>query len=268
MERCFPPGLHNHNAHRTVIKKGLSNFLFYFVVSGAKALNPSTKAFFSVNYQFITLYHCMKYIVRQNPNLVGFACNGHAEIQKKYSEFLNSSLLNRASNMSNPLKKWNFTKIDIKKCFDSIDVNLIKSYVTEKFEESLAADYVFTILRYQKIRFELDGKNLMRKQEYLTIKHKYHEKGFKYGTADFIDVLEFEFESRKSSRRAVSEHMLIVPERIHDKNVCHNKLENLLELCLNNVLIKIHNQLFIRSNGILHGSICSRLLCDIYLGNN
>jgi hypothetical protein len=205
-------------------------------------------------------------MVRHNPKLAGFACNGHAEIQRRYSEFLNSCLANRSqSNVCDPMKKWNFTKIDIKKCFDSIDVNLIKSYISKKFVNLLGTDYLFTILRYQKIRFDLDGKNMTRKQEYLTKKHQFHKKGFKYGIADFIDDLEFE--NRKTSRRFIAENMIIVPERIHEKGVDHVNLANLMELCLNNVLIKIHDQLFVRSNGILHGGICSRLLCDIYLGN-
>ena len=59
---------------------------------------------------------------------------------------------------------------------------------------------------------------------------------------------------------------VIVPLSIHDRNVTLRKLKDSLTKCLDHVLIKIHNDIYERMNGILQGSICSRNLCDLYLG--
>ena len=108
-----------------------------------------------------------------------------------------------------------------------------------------------------------------------TLKHSYLEKGFLYGISDLIAVLESKaVKPTTASVRSTTENKfstekmdhVIVPLSIHDRNVTLKKLKDSLSKCLEHVMIKIHNDIYERMNGILQGSICSRNLCDLYLG--
>lgn len=46
---------------------------------------------------------------------------------------------------------------------------------------------------------------------------------------------------------------VIVPQLIHDRNVTVGKLQSSLRACLEHVMIKIHNDIFERMDGILQG---------------
>ena len=51
---------------------------------------------------------------------------------------------------------------------------------------------------------------------------------------------------------------VIVPLSIHDRNVTLNKLDNSVRKCLEHVMIKIHNDVYERMNGILQGRLTMR----------
>jgi hypothetical protein len=134
----------------------------------------------------------------------------------------------------------------------------------KKFSDLLGHDYVFSIIRYQKVHIDLNEKNLVSsKALYLTRRHKSHQAGFKNGIADFIDFYQYENNQTPSPPPTI-----IVPDKVQALAVDYKELNRLMHLCVNNVLIQIHNRLFIRLNGIPHSSVCSRMLCDIYLGRS
>ncbi len=166
------------------------------VISGCRLYNPCTKKTYSMNYKFITLNNCLNWLIQSDKSLTGFACSNQRDMLKGYSRFLSLNFLNRnygidGSNEQLTLKKWNFMKFDIEKCFDTIDSNLIMDYVNQLFYQRLGNDYVFTMIRHVKVKFDLDHKQLKTKYEYLTLKHHYHEKGFLHGIADFIRLIEY-----------------------------------------------------------------------------
>ena len=232
------------------------------IISGSKAFNISTKRSYRVNYQFISLYQCLKYLVQKEPILTGFACPSHLNIQRSYSTFLNSTTYNRPANIYDPIKKWNFIKIDIEKCFDNINLESILYYIKNKFVQHLDNEQnLFTILKYSVVSFDLDKKHLKKTVNYLTEIHGIEQKGFYNGIQDFIDNIENNIQYYNHLQNSI-----FITNCIHERNINATKLENSLTICINNVLIKIHDQLFTRMNGILHGSICSRILCDLYLG--
>ena len=59
---------------------------------------------------------------------------------------------------------------------------------------------------------------------------------------------------------------IYIPISIHERNVTAKQLRYSLKKCLEHIVIKIHDEIFERMTGILQGSICSRNLCDLYLG--
>jgi hypothetical protein len=77
---------------------------------------------------------------------------------------------------------------------------------------------------------------------------------------DYIVVLE------RFNLKNKNECVVFVPLAIHDRNITAKKLNDSLKRCLEHIVIKIHNELYERMDGILQGSICSRNLCDLYLG--
>ena len=111
------------------------------IISGCRVLNPSSKKVFNVNYRYIALNNCLKWLIKNDPTLIGFACVGHKDIQRKYVAFLNLNSMNRyfsfENNFIEPFKKWNFMKCDIQKCFDSIDINELRLYVNDLFDKRL-----------------------------------------------------------------------------------------------------------------------------------
>lgn len=64
----------------------------------------------------------------------------------------------------------------------------------------------------------------------------------------------------------ISQSQILVPLSVHDRNQNSTKLLASLKLCVQKVVIKVHNDLYERMNGVLQGSICARNLCDLYLG--
>ncbi len=233
------------------------------VISGCRCYNPCTKKTFNVNFRFITLNNCLKWLINKDPSLAGFACNGHKEIYRKYSKFLSLNLLNRSAALNDDdllLKKWSFSKFDLNKCFDSIDSKELISYVSSLFYNELGTDFVFTLMKFCKLQFDLDQKQLKLKYDYVTLKHAFHEKGFLNGIMDYIVVLE------RFNLRNRNDCLIFVPMGIHDRNITAKKLSDSLRKSLEHIIIKIHDELYERMNGILQGSICSRNLCDLYLG--
>lgn len=160
-------------------------------------------------------------------------------------------------------KKWSFVKFDLTKCFDSINSKELIKYVSELFQRELAGnDFVFSLMRICKIKYEFDERHLMFKYEHVTMRHRYHEKGFPNGIMDYIQMIEssVRFKNR-------GDCLVLVPLGIHEKGVTARKLADMAKKCVEHVVIKIHNELYERMNGILQGSICSRNLCDLYFGN-
>jgi hypothetical protein len=233
------------------------------IISGCRAYNPCNKKTFNINYRFITLNICLKWLINQDPSLIGMACNGYKEIHRKYSKFLSFNLFNRTNlnedNNSVLIKKWSFLKFDLNKCFDSINIKDLINYVSMLFYRELGIDYVFTLIKFCKIQFDLDQKQLKAKYDYMALKHNHHDKGFLNGIMDYINILE-------SYKFKKSDCTIFVPLSIHDRNINAKKLTDSLKKCLEHVVIKIHDELYERMNGILQGSICSRNLCDLYLG--
>lgn len=226
------------------------------IISGCKMLNPYTKKVFNSNFKFITLNNCLNWLIKNDPSLIGFAFSDQFEMKKKYLNFLNLNTLNRTCS---DFKNFHFLKSDIEKCFDSINIDDLISYVDLLFEKYLGDNQVFSIVKYCQIKFDLDQIHLKVKYDHLAVRHSVYEKKFRYGTADLEPIIGERFKSSKT-------HSIIVPVLIHDKNVNLNKLKNSIRMCLKHVLIKIHNDIFERSDGILQGSICSRNLCDLYFG--
>jgi hypothetical protein len=89
------------------------------IISGNRIINPCTNKMFNVNYGYITLNSCLKWLIKNDPDLIGLACVGHSDLQKKYLKFLNLNTLNRCFSFENKtiasFKKWNFLKCDIQK---------------------------------------------------------------------------------------------------------------------------------------------------------
>ncbi len=168
-------------------------------------------------------------------------------------------------NENNSFKKWSFLKIDIQKCFDTIDIKDLISYIRELFTKKIGREKVFTMLRYCSIQFDIDKEQLRGRYDFYTLKHHFHEKGFLFGIADLIDLLEKEAAAKTTnfikedpnktlnSNRCDRMDEIIVPLYVHDRNVTINKLDNLLKKCLEHVMIKIHGDIYERMNGILQG---------------
>ena len=254
------------------------------IISGCRLYNPCTKKSYSMNYKFITLNACLNWLIENDKSLTGFACNGQLDMYRSYVKFLNLNSLHRSLN-SDPIKKWNFMKFDIEKCFDSIDSKQIMDYVNELFYKKLGYDYVFTILRSIKLKYDLDRKQLKTRYDYINLRHRHHEKGiqfiiiikllgqksnliifsgFLYGISDYIHLIE-ETERKKHSINN-RDCVIYVPWYIYDRSISFKNLRDLLKKCLQHVLIKIHGDIYERMSGILQGSVCSRNLCDLYLG--
>ena len=109
------------------------------------------------------------------------------------------------------------------------------------------------------IKYDLDKKTLQSKRFHLTLKHHQHDKGFLNGISDFIKVVNESKMNRKTAQ-------IIVPHCVHERNVSAKVLRTSLNKCLKHVIIKIHDEIYERTNGILQGSNCSRNFCDLYLG--
>jgi hypothetical protein len=228
------------------------------IISGSHVLNPCTGRVFNANFRMITLNCCLNWLIRNDRSLLGFGCLSHKDIHKKYAKFLRLNSLSRSCQI--PLKKWHFMKFDLEKCYDSIDTTEMMKRIKELFGIYLGIDYVFTVLRCAKICFDADNKQLKVEYKYVPVRHLSHEKGFYNGIADFIDLLENFYDNKRM------EDLIYVPLVIHDQNITAKKLDDSLKKCLQHVLIKIHDKMFERMNGVLHGSVCSRNLCDLYLG--
>ena len=150
------------------------------VISGCKVVNPCTNKTFSINFKFITLNECLNWLIKRDPSLVGFASQGHRELYRLYSKFVNLNYLNRSYNPAvEPLKKWNFVKFDLEKCFDSIETKKLINYVGDLFNKYLGLEDVFTLLRYSFVQFDTDSKNLKVKYCYVALRHNKNEKGEK-----------------------------------------------------------------------------------------
>ena len=68
-------------------------------------------------------------------------------------------------------------KFDLEKCFDKIDTKRLILFIGDLFSKYLGSDHVFTLLKYTKVQFDTDNKNLKVKYEYLPLRHHFHEKG-------------------------------------------------------------------------------------------
>ncbi len=235
------------------------------IISGNRVTNPCNKKSFNGNFRYITLNNALRWLIRDDPSLIGFACAGHRDIQAKYSHFLSLNSLHRSFNPDKPptqtsaFKKWNFLKSDIQKCFDSIDIKDLIAYVSDLFAKRVGPANVLTLVRYCSVQFDVDKRQLKPRFDYLTVRHNYHEKGFLYGVADLIEMLEAEARAREGPARKVEtgggERMerIVVPLSVHDRNVTLGKLDTLLRKCLEHVMIKIHGDIYERMNGILQG---------------
>ena len=162
------------------------------VISGCKVTNPCTNKTFSINFKFITLNECLNWLIKKDPSLVGFASQSQRELYRLYSKFVNLNYLNRSFNphsIMEPLKKWNFLKLDLEKCFDTIDTKKLINYVGDLFNKYLGLDHVFTLLRYATIQFDTDNQNLRAKYSYIACRHSMHEKGLFL----YINILKFNF---------------------------------------------------------------------------
>lgn len=244
------------------------------IISGCRAYNPCTNKSINVNYRFVTLNNTLKYLICKDPKLIGFACRGHVELHRKYSQFLKLNLLNRSTanipECQEGFKKWNFIKFDINKCFDSIDTKELELYISKLLFKELGHEYAFTQVKYGLFQTDLDHKQIRAKYEYLTFKHHVREKGLLNGIADFIHILEnadklgqfTDFKLKGSNKGGY----IFVPLCTYDRNITYKKLNESLRKCLNHVVIKVHNEFYERINGVLQGSICSRNFCDLYLG--
>lgn len=128
------------------------------------------------------------------------------------------------------------------------------------FRKYLSADSVFSLARYAYVRFDVDMRHIRSKYDFLTVKHHANEKAFRNGVGDFVQA----FEQIRLSQMHRSQ--ILVPLSVHDRNINSKKLLSSLRLCVQRVVIKVHNDLYERVNGILQGSICARNLADLYLG--
>ena len=176
---------------------------------------------------------------------------------------MNLNSLNR--NSTNNLKQWNFLKADIQKCYDSIDIDELIGYMDELFEKYLGEGKAFTVIKFALVEWDIDQKNLKLKYDHLAVRHANYEKCFKYGSATFRRVIENKSFGKFNKDKTQINH-IFVPIVIHDMNINLKKLKESLRMCMKHVLIKIHDEIFERTNGILQGSICSRNLCDFYFG--
>jgi hypothetical protein len=131
------------------------------------------------------------------------------------------------------------------------------------FRKHLSYDQAYSVVRYTKFRLDVDMKQVRCKYEYLTVKHHTHDKAFANGIADFAQAFE---NSSSLYRLSNTDSQIFVPLALHDRNINSRRLLDLLKMCVQHVVIKIHNDLYERMNGILQGSVCARNLCDLYLG--
>ncbi|RNA36384.1 telomerase reverse transcriptase [Brachionus plicatilis] len=245
------------------------------IISGCRAYNPCTNRSSNINYKFIALNNCLKWMISRNPELIGFGTRGHIDMHLKYSRFLQLNYLNRGTcdqqiGEKDIFKKWNFIKFDIKKCFDSIQSKELQSYISQLIYKELGSECCFTNLRYALYQIDLDSKQLKQKYDTFTLKHSIKQKGFANGLADYINLLENDSENKFSCFKLRNLRdaggCIYVPLWVQDRNSNFKKLNDLLKKCLNHVVVKVHDDLYERVNGILQGSICSRNLCDLYLG--
>ena len=245
------------------------------IISGCRAYNPCTNRSNNINYKFIPLNSCLKWIISRNPELIGFGTRGHIEMHSKYSKFLKLNYLNRGTcdqlrEEHDIFKRWNFLKFDINKCFDTIQSKELQTYISQLIFKELGNEFCFTNLRYAVYQIDLDFKQLKQKYDTFTFKHSLKVKAFANGLSDYIDLIENDRQNKFScfKLKNLSAHggCIYVPLWIQDRNTNFKKLNDLLKKSLNHVIIKIHDDLYERVNGILQGSICSRNLCDLYLG--
>lgn len=245
------------------------------IISGCRAYNPCTNKSNNINNKFVALNTCLKWIISRNPSLIGFGTRGHIDMHSKYSKFLKLNYLNRGTrdqlNEDQEIfKKWNFLKFDINKCFDSVQSKELQTYVSQLIYKELGNEYCFTNLRFAHFQIDLDCKQLKQKYDTFTFKHSVKVKGFINGLSDYIYLLENDHENKytcfKLRNLSNKGGSIYVPLWIQDRNSNFKKLNDLVKKSLNHVVIKIHNDLYERVNGILQGSICSRNLCDLYLG--
>ena len=281
------------------------------IITGCRVLNPHSKRSYNVNYKFITLHQCLMWLIRHEPTLTGFACLSNKSIHRKYAAFVAYNSMNRNYGLNTekqqqqqqqqqeqeqPLKKWHLMKLDIKKCFDSIDTRELISYVNSLFGKHLGIDYVFSLLTYASLKYDVDHRDLKCKYERIVVKHRAHTQGFRYGIGDFIRVLDEQqltkggggdgglsssssassstvpqsptnhhphnqrqqqqtANSSAQSRRMTE--VIYVPANIHDRSIGCRQLRDALTKCLNHILIKVHNDIYERMNGVMQGSIWS-----------
>ena len=192
---------------------------------------------------------------------MGFACNNG--LRSMHSRWARFAALNT---LSRHLKQWHFLKADLSKCFDTVDTRQLVAYVARLLSAELGEEAVLTVLRVARLQFEVDAKQLRVKYDYCALKHAYHEKGFLNGIQDYVALLESHSEEKEVNRRRKRECVVVVPLGVHERSVTARKLSDALRRCVDHVVIKIHDELYERMNGILQGSICSRNLCDLYLG--
>lgn len=236
------------------------------LISGCRIFNPYTQRAFTGNYAYVTLNCALKWLIANDPSLVGFACNGHAQIRNKYLSFLNLNSMYRSFSFDDDIecdqsiKKWNFAKIDIQKCFDSIDIKVLSSLIVSLLTKELKSGYCFTLMRFCSVRLEVDRIHSKIKYDYQTIKHKTTQNGYKYGIADFIRHINQESNSTNNSpNKNIDDQLekadnIIVPLGIHERDVELSMLKKCLNKCLQHVMIKIHHQIYERINGIAQGT--------------
>lgn len=226
------------------------------IISGVKVYNPCTKKTSNNNYKFLTLNTGLNWLINVDPNLIGFACRDHKHMSKRFVKFLSYNSLNRDECS---FKKWNFLKFDVDKCFDSINSQELIQYVSELFNQHLGVEYCFSVIRFCKLEADLDKKHLKPKYDFLAVRHHVHDRAFVAGSWDFMQALI-------KNNMNFNKNTIYVPLSVHDRNINARKLNNSLKKCLEHIVIKIHNGLYERMNGVLQGSVCSRNLCDLYLG--
>ncbi|CAF0825356.1 unnamed protein product [Brachionus calyciflorus] len=245
------------------------------IISGCRAYNPCTNRSLNINNKFMVLNNFLKWIISRNPELIGFGTRGHIDMHNKYSKFLKLNYLNRGTSdqlneEQDIFKKWNFLKFDINKCFDSIKTKELEIYINQLILKELGTDFCFTSLRYAMFQFDLDFKQLKQKYDSLLVKHNIREKAFQHGLADYINLIENDTQNKFTCFKLKNLNdkggCIYVPLWVQDRNFNYKKLNDILKKCLNHVVIKIHDDLYERVNGILQGSVCSRNLCDLYLG--
>jgi hypothetical protein len=191
----------------------------------------------------------LKWLIRNDKTIIGFGSSNYVDLYQKFKEFLNMNWAPRVFDSENagtlePLKKWNFMKVDLKKCFDSINIDEVAVYLNSLFKQNLGYNNVITLMRNCLVYLDIDNKQLRNRYDHFALCHGLNEKGFSNGIADYITQLDESIKDRK--KQSVSIH---VPISIYSRNLNTFKLSKSLNKCLYHVLIKVNDEIYERMNG-------------------